>query len=122
MNHSRDSLQMKKQLHSIYATADDPDGIRTHVTAVKGRCLNRLTTGPLPCGSTSATLLFQDVSKRAPQTGLEPVTPRLTAACSTIELLGQNHYQIMTQGYEFLKKNLENLSIIQTAQKYKNRK
>ena len=46
MNHSRDSLQMKKQLHSIYATADDPDGIRTHVTAVKGRCLNRLTTGP----------------------------------------------------------------------------
>ncbi len=25
----------------------------------------------------------------------------------------------MTQGYEFLKKNLENLSIIQTAQKYK---
>jgi hypothetical protein len=56
MNYSRDSLQMKKQLHNIYATADDPDGIRTHVTAVKGRCLNRLTTGPLPCGSTSATL------------------------------------------------------------------
>ena len=25
---------------------------------------------------------------RAPQTGLEPVTPRLTAVCSTIELLG----------------------------------
>ena len=24
----------------------DPDGIRTHDTAVKGRCLNRLTTGP----------------------------------------------------------------------------
>ena len=24
----------------------DPDGIRTHVTAVKGRCLNHLTTGP----------------------------------------------------------------------------
>ena len=24
----------------------DPDGIRTHVAAVKGRCLNHLTTGP----------------------------------------------------------------------------
>ena len=27
-------------------TANDPDGNRTRVTAVKGRCLNRLTTGP----------------------------------------------------------------------------
>ena len=26
-------------------TCDDPDGNRTHVTAVKGQCLNRLTTG-----------------------------------------------------------------------------
>ncbi len=25
----------------------DPDGNRTRVTAVKGRCLSRLTTGPL---------------------------------------------------------------------------
>ncbi len=25
----------------------DPYGIRTRVTAVKGRCLNRLTNGPL---------------------------------------------------------------------------
>ena len=25
---------------------DDPYGIRTRVTAVKGRCLNRLTKGP----------------------------------------------------------------------------
>ena len=25
---------------------DDPSGIRTRVTAVKGRCLNRLTNGP----------------------------------------------------------------------------
>ena len=28
---------------------NDPDGNRTRVTAVKGRCLNRLTTGPYPC-------------------------------------------------------------------------
>ena len=27
----------------------DPYGIRTRVTAVKGRCLNRLTKGPLIC-------------------------------------------------------------------------
>ena len=26
---------------------NDPYGIRTHVTAVKGRCLNRLTNGPI---------------------------------------------------------------------------
>ena len=26
---------------------NDPDGNRTRVTAVKGRCLNRLTMGPL---------------------------------------------------------------------------
>ena len=28
---------------------DDPKGIRTPVTAVKGRCLNRLTMGPKHC-------------------------------------------------------------------------
>lgn len=27
----------------------DPYGIRTRVTAVKGRCLNRLTNGPFTC-------------------------------------------------------------------------
>ena len=29
----------------------DPDGNRTRVTAVKGRCLNRLTTGPFGSGN-----------------------------------------------------------------------
>ncbi len=29
------------------ANKDDPYGIRTRVTAVKGRCLNRLTNGPI---------------------------------------------------------------------------
>ena len=29
-----------------YLLGGDPDGNRTRVTAVKGRCLNRLTTGP----------------------------------------------------------------------------
>ena len=48
----------------------DPYGNRTRDTAVKGRCLNRLTNGPL-----------------APQVGFEPTTYRLTAGCSTTELL-----------------------------------
>ena len=39
----------------------DPDGNRTRVTAVKGRCLNRLTTGPYLVAAT----------------GLEPVTFRV---------------------------------------------
>ena len=50
---------------------NDPKGIRTPVTAVKGRCLNRLTMGP--CKNINKT----------PRVGLEPTTARLTAACST---------------------------------------
>ena len=50
----------------------DSDGNRTRVTAVKGRCLNRLTTEP-------------DFNL-TPRAGLEPATLRLTAECSTIEL------------------------------------
>ena len=38
----------------------DPDGNRTRVTAVKGRCLSRLTTGPLVA-----------------EVGLEPTTYRV---------------------------------------------
>ena len=48
----------------------DPNEIRTRVTAVKGRCLNRLTMGP-------------DIKLKTPRVGLEPTTARLTAACST---------------------------------------
>ena len=33
----------------------DPYGIRTHVTAVKGRCLNHLTNGPNKNGGDCAT-------------------------------------------------------------------
>ena len=53
-----------------YKSFYDPYGIRTRVTAVKGRCLNRLTKGPI----------------MAPKVGLEPTTDRLTADCSTAEL------------------------------------
>ena len=51
---------------------NDPDGNRTRVTAVKGRCLNRLTMEPK--------------KKKTPRVGLEPTTSRLTAVRSTIEL------------------------------------
>ena len=53
-------------------TLNDSDGNRTRVTAVKGRCLNRLTMEPK--------------KKKTPRVGLEPTTTRLTAECSTIEL------------------------------------
>ena len=52
---------------------NDSDGNRTRVTAVKGRCLNRLTTEPY---------LYSFI-KKTPRVGLEPTTARLTAACST---------------------------------------
>ena len=51
---------------------NDSNGIWTRVTAVKGRCLNRLTMEPK--------------KKKTPRVGLEPTTTRLTAECSTIEL------------------------------------
>ena len=55
----------------------DPNEIRTRVTAVKGRCLNRLTMGPkLGSGRHGLPL-------KTPRVGLEPTTARLTAACST---------------------------------------
>ena len=56
---------------AILSYSNDPNEIRTRVTAVKGRCLNRLTMGP--------NLL----SAKTPRVGLEPTTARLTAACST---------------------------------------
>ena len=39
-----DALPAELILHYTYG---DPYGIRTRVTAVKGRCLNRLTKGPI---------------------------------------------------------------------------
>ena len=59
---------------------NDSDGNRTRVTAVKGRCLNRLTTEPRIIRHSIFSY------RKTPRVGLEPTTPRLTAACSTIEL------------------------------------
>ena len=52
---------------------NDSYGNRTRVTAVKGRCLNRLTTEPY----------LSSFINKTPRVGLEPTTARLTAACST---------------------------------------
>ena len=61
-----------RHIIKLCITASDSDGNRTRVTAVKGRCLNRLTTEP--------------IIHWAPRVGLEPTTSRLTAVRSTIEL------------------------------------
>ena len=58
------TIYNKKRLYIV--KTNDSYGNRTRVTAVKGRCLNRLTKEP-----------------RTPQVGLEPTTLRLTAECST---------------------------------------
>ncbi len=62
---------------------NDSNGNRTRVTAVKGRCLNRLTMEPY---AFPAVLIIPWVFTQAPRVGLEPTTTRLTAECSTIEL------------------------------------
>ncbi len=92
------------EVRSSVCQSDDPYGIRTRVTAVKGRCLNHLTNGPcynggeggiwtlapakptytLSRGASSATWVLLHM---APQVGFEPTTDRLTADCSTTELL-----------------------------------
>ena len=59
---------------SVIHRLSDSNGNRTRVTAVKGRCLNRLTMEP------------HSPSRLTPRVGLEPTTTRLTAECSTIEL------------------------------------
>ena len=87
----------------------DPYGIRTRVTAVKGRCLNHLTNGPNIINPMAESKGFEplirfdvytisnrapsansDSSPMAPQVGIEPTTDRLTADSSTAELLRNN--------------------------------
>ena len=68
---STDPQQQKRSaLHSFFVVGD-PYGNRTHVTAVKGPCLNRLTNGPLfhrDCGG---------IFKMVAGIGLEPMTYRV---------------------------------------------
>ena len=51
----------------------DPDGTRTRVAAVKGRSLNRLTTGPFFIWKRTLVRFLTMVAA----TGFEPVTPRV---------------------------------------------
>jgi hypothetical protein len=45
--HSNQLNYRTKVFKTCFIVIGDPYGIRTRVTAVKGRCLNRLTKGPL---------------------------------------------------------------------------
>ena len=65
--------------YHLAKSPDDSYGNRTRVTAVKGRCLNRLTKEP-------HYVQLYIYKTQTPRVGLEPTTPRLTAVCSTIEL------------------------------------
>ena len=89
----------------------DPYGIRTRVTTVKGWCLNHLTKGPkeidlifsmaekegfepsrrftrpTPLAGAPLQPTWVLLHRLAPQAGFEPATDRLTADCSTTELL-----------------------------------
>ena len=53
----------------------DPYGIRTRVTAVKGRCLNRLTNGPLFNGGEGGIRTLAPLTRSTPLAGapLEPL-------------------------------------------------
>ncbi len=80
---------------------NDSNGNRTRVTAVKGRCLNRLTMEPFAVRLTSSASLFIASYEKTPRVGLEPTTTRLTAECSTIEL---------SRKVSLLRKSTEDLS------------
>ena len=62
---------------NCFLKGSDSKGIWTPVTAVKGRCLNRLTMAP------DIFVLGSRSEKRTPPVGLEPTTLRIIAACST---------------------------------------
>ena len=116
---------------------DDPYGIRTRVTAVKGRCLNRLTKGPCLFSTTQhdggeggirtlaplsrptplagaplEPLEYFPNKKMAPKVGLEPTTDRLTADCSTTELLRK----IIIMGLNGLEPSTSRLSGVRSNQ------
>ncbi len=70
----------------LHIIIGDPYGIRTRVTAVKGRCLNRLTNGPLCNGgergirTLEAAVAAYTISNRAPsasRTALHGSTGRI---------------------------------------------
>ena len=82
---------------------------------MKGRCLDRLTTEP--------KLFISCLRiKKTPQVGLEPTTPRLTAECSTIELL-RNISESIRLGYlqNFIQMNCKPRIFSHTFRKWSSR-
>ena len=77
------SARLRQALRALH----DSNGNRTRVTAVKGRCLNRLTMEPhflFSRGLLRDSRKFRSShNEKTPRVGLEPTTARLTAACST---------------------------------------
>ena len=78
-------------------SSNDSNGNRTRVTAVKGRCLNRLTMEPFSLAFQRYNYIFfvWCCQHQTPRVGLEPTTTRLTAECSTIELSRKNYYFVI---------------------------
>ena len=72
----------KKSHFCVTFLFGDPDETRTRVTAVKGRCLNRLTTGPyIWKRRTRYPALF--IVDLVAAVGLEPTTLRVWTECSS---------------------------------------
>ncbi len=69
-NHSNQFSKKEQKKDTLKSIFDDPYGIRTRVTAVKGRCLNRLTNGP------GKNMKIMGLN------GLEPSTSRLSGVRS----------------------------------------
>ena len=55
ISQSQPNSTKKEQPSMDGCSFGDPYGNRTHVTAVKGRCLNRLTNGPYGSGNLTRT-------------------------------------------------------------------
>lgn len=88
--------------------SNDSNGNRTRVTAVKGRCLNRLTMEPY------LSSLFSSYEK-TPRVGLEPTTLRLTAECSTIELSRIKRYLFSQYLQNFIQISLKFPSLVKPS-------
>ena len=73
----------------------DPYGNRTHVTAVKGRCLNRWTNGP---GS-------GDLTRTGDRPGMNRVLYQLSYAA--MDLCCRNSFVIIHMRWGFVKKNFK---------------
>ena len=91
---------MAKKTHTerCVSFSGDPYGNRTHVTAVKGRCLNRLTNGP---GS-------GDLIRTGDIPGMNRVLYQLSYAAMNPANFGTDEisFVIIYDSFPFVKKNI----------------